>query len=176
VADLLQPTRFRRVQARVAFVPGREARVYGSGSACARTSKVRAICLRAGARWLTATVDQSRLCRQCEPDASLKPLALPDDAVDIVGALRWPEPPHWFVSLFRAARPVVHARPSRHGGALWLGEVAPFISRWRIGAGRRRAAAGAVARSGATIISLRHHLVRIGRSLLAVFGVWAPPF
>ena len=32
------------------------------------------------------------------PDASLRPIAVGDGALDIIGVMRWPESPSWFVT------------------------------------------------------------------------------
>jgi cytochrome oxidase assembly protein ShyY1 len=92
----------RRVTGRVAFTPGREARVYSGGAGLRQDVKRPGYFAFAPARLAdgtTVVVNRGHVDHP-NPDATLKPLALPATGVDIVGALRWPEPPGWFVSTY----------------------------------------------------------------------------
>ena len=60
-------------------------------------------------------------------DASLKPLGVSDAAVDLVGALRWPEQPGWFVASYSQRQDLWFVRnPLAMAARYGWGEVAPF--------------------------------------------------
>jgi cytochrome oxidase assembly protein ShyY1 len=168
---------FRRVQARVAFVPGREARVYGGGSALREDIKGPGYFAFAPARLAdgTTVVINRGYVDNASPDAALKPLALPDAAIDIVGALRWPESPHWFVTPYSDRQDLWFTRDHRAMAERYgWGEVAPFYIEME-----SPLPAGGVPRPGPLRVKLRNdHLgyaitwFGLAASLLAVFGVW----
>ena len=61
------------------------------------------------------------------PNASLRPIGLSAGAVDIIGVMRWPEPPGWFVTAHDAAADLWFVRDHRTMAASydWV-SVAPF--------------------------------------------------
>ena len=109
------------------------------------------------------------------PDESLKPLALPGAAIDIVGALRWPEQPGWFVTPFSERQDLWFARDHRAMAARYgWGEVAPFYVEMESPAPQ-----GGVPRPGQLTVKLRNdHLgyaltwFGLAAVLLGVFGFW----
>ena len=114
--------------------------------ACATTSKAPGYFAFAPARLAdgsTVVVNRGHVDNP-NPDAALKPIAVPRRAVDIVGALRWPEPPGWFVTPYSERQDLWFVRDHRAMAARYgWGEVAPFyIEHGEPGAAGRRAAAG----------------------------------
>ena len=111
------------------------------------------------------------------PDASLKPIAVPDGAVEIVGVLRWPEQPGWFVTPYSERQDLWFVRDHRCRwlAALRLGRGGAVLHRaGKPGAARRRAAAGPL-----TVKLRNDHLgyaltwFGLAAVLLGVFGFWA---
>ena len=176
-ASLAAADEFRRVGARIAFAPGREARVYGGGSGLREDIKGLGYFAFAPARLAdgTTVVINRGYVDNVSPDASLKPLGLPDAAIDIVGALRWPEPRQWFVTPYSAQQDLWFTRDHRAMAERYgWGEVAPFYIEME-----SPSPAGGVPRPGPLRVKLRNdHLgyaitwFGLAASLLAVFGVW----
>lgn len=169
---------FRRVTGHIQFTPGREARVYSGGSGLREDVKRPGYFAFAPARLAdgtTVVVNRGHVDHP-NPDASLKPLALPATGVDIVGALRWPEPPGWFVSTYSEPQDLWFARDHRAMAQRYgWGEVAPFYVEME-----SPAPAGGVPSPGRLQVKLRNdHLgyaitwFGLAGALLAVFGVWA---
>jgi cytochrome oxidase assembly protein ShyY1 len=168
---------FRRVTVHGVFSPGREGRVYSGGAGLREDVK--------GAGYFTfsplrlangsSVVVNRGHVDNSNPDASLKPIALPDAAVEIVGALRWPEPPGLFVAPYSERQNLWFVRDylamaSRYG---W-GEVAPFYIEME-----SPAPAGGVPRPGKLTVKLRNdHLgyamtwFGLAAVLLGVFAFW----
>jgi len=84
---------FRRATVRGAFTPGREARVYSGGAGLRDDVKGPGYFAFSPARLPdgSAVVVNRGYVDNPNPDASLTPIALPEAAVAIVGALRWPD-------------------------------------------------------------------------------------
>ena len=131
---------------RAQFDPEREARVYSGGAGLRDDVKAPGYFAFAPARLAdgsTVVVNRGHVDNP-NPDASLKPIAVPESAVDVVGALRWPEPPGWFVTPYSERQDLWFVRDHRAMAARYgWGEVAPFyIELESPGAAGRRAAAG----------------------------------
>ena len=140
------PTNSAACRMRAQFDPEREARVYTGGAGLRDDVKAPGYFAFAPARLAdgsTVVVNRGHVDNP-NPDASLKPIAVPDSAVDVVGALRWPEPPGWFVTPYSERQDLWFVRDHRAMAARYgWGEVAPFyIEHGKPGAGRRRAASG----------------------------------
>jgi surfeit locus 1 family protein len=118
---------FRHVRLRAQFVAGSEGRVYGSAGlrddikgqgyfafAPARLSDGSTVVVNRG------FVDNAN------PDASVKPIALPEGPIEIVGALRWPEEPGWFVTPYSERQNLWFTRDHRAMAARYgWGQVSP---------------------------------------------------
>ena len=145
---------FRRVRLRVQFDPKREARVYSGGAGLRDDVKAPGYFAFAPARLAdgsTVVVNRGHVDNP-NPDASLKPIAVPDSAVDIVGALRWPEPPGWFVTPYSERQDLWFVRDHRAMAAHYgWGEVAPFYIEME-----SPAPAGGVPRPGSLTVKLRN--------------------
>ena len=91
---------FRRVVLRAEFLPGREGRVYTGGSGLRDDIKGPGYFAFAPARVADGgmVVVNRGYVGNPHPAASLRPIALPEGAVEIVGVLRWPEAPAAFVT------------------------------------------------------------------------------
>ena len=169
---------FRRVRLRAQLDPENEARVYSGGAGLRDDVKTPGYFAFTPARLAdgsTVVVNRGHVDNP-NPDAALKPIAVPDGAADIVGALRWPGAARLVRhALFGAAGPVVRARPPRDGGALRLGRGGAVLHR-----DGEPGAAGGVPRPGALTVKLRNdHLgyaltwFGLAAVLLGVFGFWA---
>ena len=96
---------FRRVAFRAEFLPGktprdREARLYTAGSALRDDVKAPGYFVFAPARLPggeTVVVNRGYVAN-AQPNAGTAPAPLPDGPVDMVGVMRWPEAPGWFVT------------------------------------------------------------------------------
>jgi surfeit locus 1 family protein len=162
---------------RVAFTPGREARVYGGGAGLREDVKGPGYFAFSPARLPdgSAVVVNRGYVDSPNPDASLKPIALPDAPVDIVGALRWPEQPGWFVAPYSERQDLWFARDHRAMAARYgWGDVAPFYIEME-----SPAPPGGVPRPGPLTVKLRNeHLgyaltwFGLAAVLLGVFGFW----
>jgi len=101
---------------------------------------------------------------------------LPDAAVAIVGALRWPEQPGWFVAPYSERQDLWFARDHRAMADRYgWGDVAPFYIEME-----SPAPPGGVPRPGSLTVKLRNeHLgyaltwFGLAAVLLVVFGFWA---
>jgi cytochrome oxidase assembly protein ShyY1 len=169
---------FRRVRMRAQFDPNREARVYSGGAGLRDDVKTPGYFAFAPARLVdgsSVVVNRGHVDNP-NPDASLKPIAVPDNAVDIVGVLRWPEPPGWFVSLYSERQDLWFARDHRAMAERYgWGDVAPFYIEME-----SPAPAGGVPRPGKLTVKLRNDhfgyaLTWFGLAavLVGVFGFWA---
>lgn len=169
---------FRRVRLRVALDPKREARVYSGGAGLRDDVKAPGYFAFAPARLgdgTTVVINRGHVDNP-NPNAALKPIAVPDGAIDVVGALRWPERPGWFVTPYSERQDLWFIRDhramaQRHG---W-GEVAPFYIEME-----SPAPPGAVPRPGQLTVKLRNdHLgyaltwFGLAAVLVGVFGFWA---
>lgn len=169
---------FRRVRMRVAFDPRREARVYSGGAGLRDDVKAPGYFAFAPARLsdgATVVINRGHVDNPT-PDASLKPIAVPDAAADIVGVLRWPEPPGWFVAPYSQRQDLWFARDHRAMAERYgWGEVAPFYIEME-----SPSPPGGVPRPGSLTVKLRNDhfgyaLTWFGLAavLLGVFGFWA---
>ncbi len=169
---------FRHVRLRLQFDPKREARVYSGGAGLRDDVKAPGYFAFAPARLpdgSTVVVNRGHVDNPT-PDASLKPIAVPDSAVDVAGALRWPEPPGWFVTPYSQRQDLWFVRDHRAMAAHYgWGEVAPFYIEME-----SPAPAGGVPRPGSLTVKLRNdHLgyaltwFGLAAVLLGVFAVWA---
>jgi cytochrome oxidase assembly protein ShyY1 len=175
----LGPTdEFRRVSGRVEFMPGREGRVYSGGGGLREDIKRPGYFVFAPARLAdgAVVVINRGHVEHPNPDASLKPLALPTMPIDIMGTLRWPEPPGRFVSPYSEQQDLWLVRDHRAMAERYgWGEVAPFYVEME-----SPAPAGGVPSPGRLQVKLRNdHLgyaitwFGLAGALLAVFGLWA---
>ena len=145
---------FRRVRLRAQFDARREARVYSGGAGLRDDVKGPGYFAFAPARLAdgsTVVVKRGHVDNP-NPDASLKPVAVPAEAVDIVGVMRWPEQPGSFVSphsdrqdLWFVRDHLAMARRDR-----W-GDVAPFYIEME-----SPAPGGGVPRPGRVTVRLRN--------------------
>ncbi|MBX9773132.1 MAG: SURF1 family protein [Xanthobacteraceae bacterium] len=169
---------FRRVRMRVQFDPKREARVYSGGAGLRDDVKAPGYFAFAPARLAdgsTVVINRGHVDNP-NPDAPLKPIAVPEGAVDVVGALRWPEAPGWFVTPYSERQDLWfvrdHRAMARRNG--W-GDVAPFYIEMA-----SPAPVGGVPRPGTLTVKLRNDhfgyaLTWFGLAavLVGVFGFWA---
>lgn len=169
---------FRRVRLRVELDPRREARVYSGGAGLRDDVKAPGYFAFAPARLddgTTVVVNRGHVDKP-NPDASLKPIAVPVKAVEVVGALRWPEPPGWFVTPYSERQDLWFIRDHRAMAQRYgWGEVAPFYIEME-----SPAPPGGVPRPGQLTVKLRNdHLgyaltwFGLAAVLVAVFGFWA---
>jgi surfeit locus 1 family protein len=125
---------FRRVAVRATFLPvaaprDREARLYTSGSALRDDVKSPGVFVFAPARLAdggVVVVNRGYL-PEPRPGRPAAPVAAPEGPVDLVGVLRWPEAPRWFVSSYNATDDLWFVRDHLAMAAQkgW-GTVAPF--------------------------------------------------
>jgi surfeit locus 1 family protein len=172
-----QADEFRRVRLRAQFVPAGEGRVYGAAG-LRDDVKGQGYFAFAPARLPDGSivVVNRGFVGNANPDASLKPIAAPDGTVDIVGALRWPEPPGRFVTLYSERQDLWFARDHRAMAERYRwGEVAPFYIEMESPAPK-----GDVPRPGTLTVKLRNdHLgyaltwFGLAAVLVVAFGVWA---
>ncbi|MCC6890139.1 MAG: SURF1 family protein [Hyphomicrobiales bacterium] len=120
---------FKRVRLRVTFVPdAREARVYG-GAGLREDVKTPGYFAFAPARMADGNVIVINRGHVADltPDRALKPIALPQGAIEIVGALRWPEPAGWLIRTYSESQDLWLLRDHRAMAQRYgWGEVAPF--------------------------------------------------
>jgi surfeit locus 1 family protein len=168
---------FRRVTLRADFAPGREGRVYGGGAGLRDDVKGQGYFAFAPARLpngSTVVINRGYVDNP-NADASLKPLALPAAAIDIVGVLRWPEQPGLFVAPYSERQDLWFVRDHRAMAARYgWGDVAPFYIEME-----SPVPPGGVPRPGVLTIKLRNdHLgyaltwFGLAGVLVAVFGFW----
>ncbi|MPZ39868.1 MAG: SURF1 family protein [Rhizobiales bacterium] len=168
---------FRRVRLRADFEADREARVYSGGAGLRDDVKGQGYFAFAPARMpdgSTVVVNRGYVDNP-NPDASLKPLALPAAAIEIVGALRWPEAPGLFVAPYSERQDLWFARDHRAMAARYgWGEVAPFYIEMESPTPPR-----GVPRPGVLTIKLRNDHVGYALTwfglagvLVAVFAFW----
>ena len=120
---------FRRVLFRAVFPSDQEARVYTSGSGLRDDIKAPGYFAFAPGRLAdgrVVVVDRGYVVNP-SPDASLRPIGVSGGAVEVIGVMRWPEPPGWFVTAYDTRQNLWFGRDhlamaARYG---W-GEVAPF--------------------------------------------------
>jgi surfeit locus 1 family protein len=169
---------FRRVRMRAQFDPQREARIYSGGAGLRDDVKAPGYFAFAPARLAdgsTVVINRGHVDNP-NADASLKPIAVPEGAVDVVGALRWPEPPGWFVTPYSERQDLWFVRDHRAMAQRYgWGEVAPFYIEME-----SPAPAGGVPRPGRLTVKLRNDhfgyaLTWFGLAavLVGVFGFWA---
>ena len=169
---------FRRVRMRAQFDPQREARVYSGGVGLRDDVKAPGYFAFAPARLAdgsTVVINRGHVDNP-NADASLKPIAVPEGGIDIVGALRWPEPPGWFVTPYSERQDLWFVRDHRAMAQRYgWGEVAPFYIEMEI-----PAPAGGVPRPGRLDGQaaqrpprLCAHVVRARGRAGGVFGFWA---
>jgi surfeit locus 1 family protein len=125
---------FRRVAFPAEFVlseqpENREARVYTSGTALRDDIKSPGYFAFAPARLIggSVVVINRGYVADARPTAQTKPIAEITGVADLVGVMRWPEPPGWFVSLHNTSQDLWFARDHVSMAAVkgW-GAVAPF--------------------------------------------------
>ena len=169
---------FRRVRVRAQFDPKHEARVYSGGAGLRDDVKSPGYFVFAPARLAdgAAVVVNRGHVDNPNPDASLKPIAVPEGAVEIVGVLRWPEQPGSFVTPHSERQDLWFVRDHRAMARRYgWGEVAPFYIEME-----SPAPAGGVPRPGRLTVKLRNdHLgyaltwFGLAAVLVVVFGFWA---
>ena len=169
---------FRRVAMRASFSPGSEARIYSGGAGLRDDVKGPGYFAFAPARLAdgsTVVVNRGHVDNP-NPDASLKPIGVSDAAVDLVGVIRWPEQPGWFVAPYSERQDLWFARDHRAMAARYgWGAVAPFYVEQE-----SPAPPGGVPRPGALTVKLRNdHFgyamtwFGLAAVLVVVFGFWA---
>jgi cytochrome oxidase assembly protein ShyY1 len=120
---------FRRVTFRAEFQKIKEGRVYSGGTALREDIKEPGYFAFAPARTADGgvIVINRGFVPNAHPVASLQPIAIPDEPVDLVGVLRWPEAPSWFVTPHSMRDDLWFVRdPQAMAAAYGWGEVAPF--------------------------------------------------
>ncbi len=168
---------FRRVRARVQFVPGEHALVYTPGSALRPDVPGAGYWVMAPAKSERGAIVINR--GYVAPGARGNVGAAPAGDVEIVGALRWPEEGTYFTPRDEPANNVWYRRdPASIAAAKNWGAVAPFYIEQEApqlpGRAEGRSAGGEAAEQSSAI---RDHLVRSGRrARRRVFGVAAEPF
>jgi surfeit locus 1 family protein len=173
-----QTDEFRRVRLHVQFDPKSEARVYSGGAGLREDVKAPGYFAFAPTRLPDGSmiVINRGHVDNASPDATLKPIAVPTGAVEIVGALRWPEAPGWFVAPYSERQDLWFARDHRAMAQRYgWGEVGPFYVEME-----SPTPAGGVPRPGALTVKLRNdHLgyaltwFGLAGVLVVVFGFWA---
>lgn len=120
---------FRRMRLRVRIDPKAEGRVYAGGAALRADVKGPGYFAFAPARLDDGgvVVVNRGFVAHPNPDASLRPIAVPDGAVDIVGAIRFPERSGWLVAPYSAGQDLWTVRDHRAMAVRYgWGDVAPF--------------------------------------------------
>jgi cytochrome oxidase assembly protein ShyY1 len=120
---------FRRVSLHAQLLGDREGRVYTSGSGLRDDIKGPGYFAFAPARLAdgSVVVVNRGYVPNPLPNASLRPIAVGDGPVDIIGAMRWPESPNWFVTTHGANSDLWFVRdPQAMAAAYDWGTVAPF--------------------------------------------------
>jgi len=120
---------FRRVRFRAEFLRGREARAYTAGSALREDIKAPGYFAFAPARLADGglVVVNRGYVPNPRPDASVRPIGLNEGAVEIMGVMRWPEAPNWFVPAHNTSQDLWFVRDQQAMAAAYeWGEVAPF--------------------------------------------------
>ena len=120
---------FRRVSLRAEFLPVREGRVYTGGSGLRDDIKGPGYFAFAPARVADGgmVVVNRGYVGNPHPAASLRPIALPEGTVEIVGVLRWPEAPGAFVTAHSEREDLWFVRDQLAMAAAYgWGAVAPF--------------------------------------------------
>jgi surfeit locus 1 family protein len=120
---------FSRVVLRAEFLPGREGRVYAGGSGLRDDIKAPGYFVFAPARLADGgvVVVNRGYIANAHPDAALRPIALPEGPVEIVGVMRWPEPPGAFVAAHSEREDLWFVRDHLAMAAAYgWGAVAPF--------------------------------------------------
>ena len=168
---------FRRVSLRAEFLPGREGRVYTVGSGLREDIKGPGYFAFAPVRLAdgSVVVVNRGYVANAQPDATLKPIGLAVGAVELVGALRWPEAPGWFVTGHDVRADLWFARDHLAMAAFYdWGPVAPFyIDQEAL------APAGGVPRPSPLKVNLRNEHLQyaltwfgLAAVLVVVFAVW----
>ena len=174
---------FRRVSFPAEFVTSdqpqnREARVYTSGSALRDDIKSPGYFAFAPARLSggSIVVVNRGYVADARPTAQTKPLGETSGVVDLIGVMRWPETPGWFVSLYNAAQDLWFARDHQAMAAEkgW-GAVAPFYVELQA-----PEPPGGLPKPGRVKVNLPNNHLQYAITwfglaivLLAVFAVWA---
>lgn len=179
---------FRRVSGRASFARDLEARVYTGGGGLRDDIKGPGYFVFAPARLNglggSAVVINRGYVPNTNPDASLRPIDVPENPVGIVGVLRWPEPPGSFVTPYSERQNLWFVRDH---GAMWIRhgwgndsryhwmQTAPFYIEMESPAPQ-----GGVPRPGPLTVKLRNdHLgyamtwFGLAAVLVVVFGFWA---
>jgi surfeit locus 1 family protein len=169
---------FRRVALRAEFLPGREGRVYTVGSGLREDIKAPGYFAFAPARLADGrvVVINRGYVANAQPDASLRPIGLAAGAVDLVGAMRWPEAPGWFVTGHDLRADLWFTRDHMAMAAFYdWGPVAPFYIDQEA-----PVPAGGVPRPSPLKVNLRNEHLQyaltwfgLAAVLAIVFAVWA---
>jgi cytochrome oxidase assembly protein ShyY1 len=120
---------FRRVSLQVQFLNDGEGRVYTSGSGLREDIKGPGYFAFTPARLPdgSVVVINRGYVSNPFPNASLRPIGMSESAVDIIGVMRWPEAPGWFVTAHDTASDLWFVRDQQGMAAAYgWGAVAPF--------------------------------------------------
>ena len=168
---------FRRVSLRAEFFSGSEARVYTVGSGLREDIKGPGYFAFAPARLAdgSVVVVNRGYVANAHPDASLSPIGLAVGAVDLVGAMRWPEAPGWFVTGHDVRADLWFTRDHLAMAAFYgWGPVAPFYIDQEA-----PVPAGGVPRPSPLKVNLRNEHLQyaltwfgLAAVLVVVFAVW----
>jgi surfeit locus 1 family protein len=112
---------FRRVRFRAEFLPAREGRVYTGGSGLRDDIKSPGYFAFAPARLADGTVIvvNRGFVPNEHPTAALAPIALPPGPVELLGVMRWPEAPAWYVTTHSAGEDLWFVRDHLAMAALY---------------------------------------------------------
>jgi surfeit locus 1 family protein len=172
----LDPTHdeFRRVSLRAEFLRGQEGRVYTGGSALRDDIKAPGYFAFAPARLAdgsTVVINRGYVPNP-HLDATLRPIGLSEAAIDIIGVIRWPEPPSWFVTAHDLSQDLWFVRDQRAMAAAYgWGEVAPFYIDQEA-----PVSAGGVPRPGPLTVNLRNEHLQYAMTWYGLAAVLAATF
>jgi surfeit locus 1 family protein len=173
-----QQDEFRRVSLRATIPPDTEGRVYASGSGLRDDIKGPGYFAFAPARLADGSVVVINRGYVPNPSAyaSLRPLGVTGEPIDVIGVLRWPEPRGAFVSDHTARDDLWFTRDHRAMAAHYgWGQAAPFYIEQEA-----PVPPGGLPRPGTLKINLRNEHLNyaltwygLAAVLVAVFAVWA---
>ena len=169
---------FRRFAFPAEFLPGEEVRLYTSGSQLRDDIKTPGYFVFTPARLTggSIVVVNRGYVSNLHPNAQTKPLGEIGGVADLVGVLRWPESPGWFVGSHNAQDDLWFVRdPAAMAAAKNWGSVAPFYIELET-----PEPLGGVPKPGRLKINLANNHLQyaltwygLAAVLVVVFGIWA---